>query len=475
MHAKVARTTDGGAWRACRAAVESWHRGWAAARLAAWRAGTPEPRPPTPPDGVPETVTEPPGDLPGVFFPGALRVRLARDRLWAEAWPLSRWLGRWWAQGGAPGGWLDRAPSVVRDGVQRSAWQREVEGALAQHGGARRWLAVRREAVRAWRRTTAGEGAYPDAGPPPDELAASAQQFLDVTNESMRAWTSRAFGAEPSLASTLAAWGDPADAEALGKASERWARAAQPWKDWGFGSVLESRVRVAPRHRGATPVALAARRVPEDVWVASACWARGLGAERAVWRAVAEALALAGVDPALPVELRRAWPASVRCALGRLAAGWFKDEGFLKHLGLDGRVRSRVALRSASLELLELRLAASASVAPPPFSSEDERLQWAVGRVREALGFPVGDVLAMASLPLAPLARHRWRVGRASLALQWRLRERFDEDWWRNPRVAEPIRAAMHPGGLLSVEDWIRDLGGDPLSDAEAWVRACWG
>ena len=39
------------------------------------------------------------------------------------------------------------------------------------------------------------------------------------------------------------------------------------------------------------------------------------------------------------------------------------------------------------------------------------------------------------------------------------LRERFDEDWFRNPRAAEPLRAAASRGLGLSIEAWTAELG----------------
>ncbi len=460
----------------CRASVEAWHRSWAAGRLAAWRDGGEEPPPPWPVSCELASASGWTDESSGPFYEGALRARLGRDRLRAASWPLERVLAAWWAEGGRAGGWLAQAASVSMGGVQEVAWRREVETALERHASASWWLAVRRKAVRLWSGLVAtGEVSHPDAGGDPEALSESARRFLDETEEAVAVWGRRSVGCAPSLAAVVRAASDPSDEEVWGRASARWERAASPWRALGFGSRLEERVRVAPPHRGASPAALVARRVPSDLWVSMASWARGLVAERAAWRAVAEALVVAGVDPALPVELRRSWPASVRGAVGMLAAGWTKDRRFLDRLGLGGASRERVAQRAAWLELLELRLAAAASVSPPRLSSDEERLAWGAEQASEALGFSVGPMLAMACLPQAPVARRRWRLGRATLALQWRLRERFDEDWWRNPRFAEPLRAAAHPGGLLSVERWLEELGGTFDADASAWVRACWG
>ena len=57
----------------------------------------------------------------------------------------------------------------------------------------------------------------------------------------------------------------------------------------------------------------------------------------------------------------------------------------------------------------------------------------------------------------------------AALAMHRALRERFDTDWFRNPRVGELLRAGCERGNGLGPEAWCAELG---TSLADAGVRA---
>jgi hypothetical protein len=48
----------------------------------------------------------------------------------------------------------------------------------------------------------------------------------------------------------------------------------------------------------------------------------------------------------------------------------------------------------------------------------------------------------------------------AGLAAHAALRERFDEDWFDNPRSAEPIRGVCMRGGTLDASRVCAELGG---------------
>jgi hypothetical protein len=63
----------------------------------------------------------------------------------------------------------------------------------------------------------------------------------------------------------------------------------------------------------------------------------------------------------------------------------------------------------------------------------------------------------------ADAAAHRWALGGAGAGARLRaeVRERFDEDWWRNPRTAEFLAALLAAGALP--ED-----GDDPETRAPA-------
>ena len=67
--------------------------------------------------------------------------------------------------------------------------------------------------------------------------------------------------------------------------------------------------------------------------------------------------------------------------------------------------------------------------------------------------------------------RAELRAAALAPALFAALRERFDEDWWRNPRAADTLRAAASRGGSLSVEAWASELGATPPMAQERWTE----
>ena len=56
--------------------------------------------------------------------------------------------------------------------------------------------------------------------------------------------------------------------------------------------------------------------------------------------------------------------------------------------------------------------------------------------------------------------------GRALAArIRSRLRERYDEDWWRNPRSAGTLQALWARGGRPTIAEIWTEIGGDPAPD----------
>jgi hypothetical protein len=179
-----------------------------------------------------------------------------------------------------------------------------------------------------------------------------------------------------------------------------------------------------------------------------AAWRSLLGAHGAALHA-----AHAGADA--PGEARYAGDAAVRLGVGRLFAGLLGDEGWLRrYAGLD-RARAEavrrhagfVALREARREAAALRLAVAVLGGEVPAS---EAADAGVVLVHEATGAraPAADLVDDAAPWLRPAARVRGALFAAWAADA--LRERFDEDWWRNPRAGPWVAAELCAGGNVA-------------------------
>jgi hypothetical protein len=83
-----------------------------------------------------------------------------------------------------------------------------------------------------------------------------------------------------------------------------------------------------------------------------------------------------------------------------------------------------------------------------------------IERARAAWACEVPFALFAGALPSPERLREQWRGQCAGLAAANALRERFDHDWYRNPRVAETLRGAAARSGELAALAWLEELGG---------------
>src|SRR5690606_26061358 len=125
---------------------------------------------------------------------------------------------------------------------------------------------------------------------------------------------------------------------------------------------------------------------------------------------------------------------------------------------------------AALVELLSLRLDAAAITVPAGASHEE-----AADALYRALGLPCTEP-TLASLALLPppsrAARLRGRLG--GLALWNGLRDRFDVDWYANPRARDVLRGAAGQGEGVTIETWLTELGLTPAAGIERlaeWFR----
>ncbi len=253
-------------------------------------------------------------------------------------------------------------------------------------------------------------------------------------------------------------------------ADARWRRVAGWLRGLGFGRELDARLRAQVDRGGALPLAsVIAPAPPRDVRVAQIALDYGVASDVLATDGVAGALGLALAAPALPPELR--WPIAGSTA-GALGALGLQLHGERQHLtrvhGLGAAEAERVGRLAGTLALLYARAWVALALAPPGLAeqapAQAELLAELLGRAL-CCQLPPG----IASLLGADRVRARARAEEllAGLALHPALRERFDLDWFRNPRSAELLRGMCAPGAALAPGVVCAELG-SPLSAAAA-------
>jgi hypothetical protein len=230
-------------------------------------------------------------------------------------------------------------------------------------------------------------------------------------------------------------------------------------------AALDPRARVtaAPGERPAAG--------PLDVRILPSAADLGLPSALCAAEATGRALALGLAAPALPAVLRLPLDHTVARAVGVLFAQLLADPAFLRRLdGVSTREAERAGLAAATLLVVEARLCAAATCAraEPAPQRVAAAGEW-IRRAAAPLVLP-DELAAFLALPSAA-AGARSRSRDAGVALHHALRERFDEDWWRNPRVAEALAALGARGGALSAEAALAELGVAPTALTELATR----
>ncbi len=297
---------------------------------------------------------------------------------------------------------------------------------------------------------------------PADERSAIADEARAIAKATDDAWAelvdraAHAAGAIDTWPDLLAAL-RAARFDALFDRRQRWRRAAESLSALGVADALGKRARVehgaASFRARSTLVPIAA---PRDVRIVAPGIELGLASERDALSAIGRAAAAAWTHPALPSLVARREHGSVAALLGGLFAHLLT-----RPTGELGATDARaVRERSVMIELFELRTDAAFVIAREHVgaSSFAEAAEHAL---REAWRVEVPGVIAACACLLDPIAPRRARAGRWVAPLFCALRERYDEDWWRNPRAAEPLRAAAERGPALAVEPLAEELGLD--------------
>jgi len=193
--------------------------------------------------------------------------------------------------------------------------------------------------------------------------------------------------------------------------------------------------------------------------------APGLEAYEALWRALGRALHFAHTDGSLPLEGRRLGDASVAEAHASLLEGLVREAGWLKRFLEVGQPRDTLWL--AHLRLLGLLRRCAATLQHELLLPEGGNAEARAEAYRFLLGqairaeVPAETALADADPFLTSAHALRGRMGAALLADG--LRERFDEDWYRNDRTGPFLRECWQQGLRSPLEAVLQEIGLGPL------------
>ncbi|HJL18515.1 MAG TPA: hypothetical protein RMH99_22840 [Sandaracinaceae bacterium LLY-WYZ-13_1] len=383
------------------------------------------------------------------------------------------------------GPWLARLERALRDGLadvlearEGARWLRDVPprpddlGPEAPGGAPPAGTGDDREEVRA--PGDAADAPGDDPGPLVHRPTASERRALGGAARDPRAATDDAWAEllerlAHAAGTDLAHWADLAHALRAPALDDRFdparrgRRLAAHLAPLGLQQPLSARARAEPA--ATDPLTLRASvvalDVPRDVRVRGGL-ELGLMAERQSALGVGRALAIALTAPALSPLLSRPGAGTVGRAFGGLWAHLHADPIFVERaLGLRGADARAVRELALAQELFTLRTeAARAALA----ASVDDAGFADVARESLREAWHLEPDPAMARALALPVERHPGAAVRAARwipALHVALRERFDEDWWRNPRTAELLRAACARGPTLTVEAWAEELGAD--------------
>lgn len=346
--------------------------------------------------------------------------------------------------------------------------------ARAAESADRAWRTARRQSDRAAGRFLAelGIGVHADAGPDTAARHALAERWLDATDDALRgALEERGVHELSVLAERLRA----TELDARVDARTRWRRFGARLEPLGHDRALDRVLRVAAPHRAPWPAPrLATRRSGRELFLLPPRLDHGVLGEVLAAEVVGRGVALAFVSPGLPPALARPAVSTVARAHGALFVQQLAEGAAWRRQGLEEADAERVARQVAFVWLLVTRVAAVgallrglhdapkpsglllADTAPAPTLDVDERVTELVER---ALGVAVPTTLARSLAWNAAGSGARLRAYVGACALWAALRDRHDEDWYRNPRADETLRAAFERGGGLGVEGWHDELG----------------
>jgi hypothetical protein len=260
--------------------------------------------------------------------------------------------------------------------------------------------------------------------------------------------------------------------DGLARPARRFFRLAAGARRLGFERELTTRMRAESSRTLLAPRAcVVALSVPDDIRVLQPSIEYGVLSDLAATQSTGEALALALVSSAQSELTRLPCASGVSAAIGALFLQLRAEPGYLCRVdGLSPDVAERLARHAAIFVLLRTRLDAALSLAEREvLRSDRDRLEYLRMVAERALGCAVPSGLAALMFFDSGPQGSDFEAADCGLAVHAALRERFDEDWFLNPRVGEVLRGACVRGNLLTARELCTELAaGDELGAARA-------
>jgi hypothetical protein len=250
--------------------------------------------------------------------------------------------------------------------------------------------------------------------------------------------------------------------DGLARPDRRFFRLAQGARRLGFERDMTARMRGenAPGLLVPQPVCIALS-APRDVRVLQPDPEYGVLSDLSVAQGMGEGLALALISPAVSPLLTHPRGASVSAAMGCLFAELRADSEYLRRVDGFERDAAEQAARVAALWLLaRARLhAALTLVWTRAARSSEERVQQLSAAGERALGRAVPRGMLALTLLAEDTSEEQWLGLHWGLELHTLLRERFDQDFYLNPRLSDVLRGAAARGAGLDAPGLATELG----------------
>lgn len=250
--------------------------------------------------------------------------------------------------------------------------------------------------------------------------------------------------------------------DGLASPQQRLYRLADGARRLGFERDMGARMRAELGQSLLLPmVQCVALSVPHDVRLVQGSLDYGVLSDLSAAQGIGEALMLALVSPAASLLVRYPLGISVSAVVGGLFMQQRADAEYLRRVvHLERQPAAQLARHSALVLLLRSRLAAALLCARhAPVRSRQERLSQLMAAGERALGRELPAGIAALTALASQSDAHVFETTARACELHAALRERFDSDYYLNPRVSDVLRGAAQRGNLLDAQAFGREVG----------------